>query len=182
MPMGIIFPISAPTFLHKHLVCDLGFIFILLVIYSIVYLNCSSLRFTVCGVGGTLLLSGLVVLTCIDQDEARHSFGHAGGMLTITTCAVDNLTKLIWKHVLTFQNVLTIDVAHKMVMGIGYWWVELGPDQDFFFVFLEVYMYWSIQVQVENSINLYVGYSLDPSIDNMCLKYVTSLSLLDIYP
>ncbi|XP_059462267.1 cationic amino acid transporter 2, vacuolar-like [Corylus avellana] len=40
-----------------------------------------SLRFTVCGVGGILLLSGLVVLTCIDQDDARHSFGHAGGFL-----------------------------------------------------------------------------------------------------
>ncbi|KAB1223317.1 Cationic amino acid transporter 2, vacuolar [Morella rubra] len=36
------------------------------------------LRFTLCGVGGTLLLSGFVVLTCIDQDDARHSFGHAG--------------------------------------------------------------------------------------------------------
>ncbi|KAG6642819.1 cationic amino acid transporter 2, vacuolar-like isoform X1 [Carya illinoinensis] len=40
-----------------------------------------SLRFTMCGVGGTFLLSGLVVLTCIDQDDARHSFGHAGGFI-----------------------------------------------------------------------------------------------------
>ncbi|XP_065627985.1 cationic amino acid transporter 2, vacuolar isoform X1 [Quercus suber] len=40
-----------------------------------------SLRFSLCGVGGTLLLSGLVVLTCIDQDDARHSFGHTGGFV-----------------------------------------------------------------------------------------------------
>ncbi|KAG5556207.1 hypothetical protein RHGRI_006728 [Rhododendron griersonianum] len=40
----------------------------------------SFIRFTVCGLGGVLLLSGLVVLTCIDQDDARHSFGHTGGM------------------------------------------------------------------------------------------------------
>jgi len=47
-----------------------------------------------CGVGGTLLLSGLIVLTCIDQDDARHSFGHTGGMLDILTYAVENVTKL----------------------------------------------------------------------------------------
>ncbi|GMI65034.1 cationic amino acid transporter 2 [Hibiscus trionum] len=37
------------------------------------------IRLTCCGVGGLLLLSGLVVLTCIDQDDARHNFGHTGG-------------------------------------------------------------------------------------------------------
>ncbi|XVE90222.1 hypothetical protein DITRI_Ditri20bG0061700 [Diplodiscus trichospermus] len=42
----------------------------------------SLLRFTLCGAGGVLLLSGLVVLTCIDQDDARHNFGHTGGMLS----------------------------------------------------------------------------------------------------
>ncbi|XVE62498.1 hypothetical protein DITRI_Ditri06bG0122600 [Diplodiscus trichospermus] len=41
----------------------------------------SLLRFTLCGVGGILLLSGLVVLTCIDQDDARHNFGHTGGFI-----------------------------------------------------------------------------------------------------
>jgi len=41
----------------------------------------SYLRFTICGIGGLLLLSGLVSLTCIDQDEARHSFGHTGGFI-----------------------------------------------------------------------------------------------------
>ncbi|GKV30512.1 hypothetical protein SLEP1_g39317 [Rubroshorea leprosula] len=39
------------------------------------------LRYTLCGIGGVLLLSGLIVLTTIDQDEARHTFGHRGGFL-----------------------------------------------------------------------------------------------------
>ncbi|KAM1332356.1 hypothetical protein FF1_008421 [Malus domestica] len=39
----------------------------------------SILRFTVCGVSGVLLLCCLIVLTCIDQDDTRHSFGHTGG-------------------------------------------------------------------------------------------------------
>ncbi|XP_062096367.1 cationic amino acid transporter 2, vacuolar-like [Humulus lupulus] len=41
----------------------------------------SFLRYSLCGVGGVLILSGLVVLTCIDQDDARHSFGHTGGFI-----------------------------------------------------------------------------------------------------
>ncbi|KAF5937972.1 hypothetical protein HYC85_025478 [Camellia sinensis] len=38
-------------------------------------------RFGVCGIGVVLILSGLVVLTCIDQDDARHSFGHTGAQV-----------------------------------------------------------------------------------------------------
>ncbi|KAJ6846563.1 cationic amino acid transporter 3, mitochondrial-like [Iris pallida] len=38
-----------------------------------------STQYSVCCVGGFLLLGGLAVLSCIDQDDARHSFGHAGG-------------------------------------------------------------------------------------------------------
>ncbi|GMY20298.1 cationic amino acid transporter 4, vacuolar-like isoform X1 [Fagus crenata] len=42
--------------------------------------DCTSiLRFTLCGVGGVLLLCSLIVLAYIDQDDARHSFGHTGG-------------------------------------------------------------------------------------------------------
>ncbi|XP_019422051.1 PREDICTED: cationic amino acid transporter 2, vacuolar-like isoform X2 [Lupinus angustifolius] len=41
----------------------------------------SSVRFALYGVGSILLLSGLVFLTCIDQDDARHNFGHSGGFL-----------------------------------------------------------------------------------------------------
>ncbi|KAL2550752.1 Growth-regulating factor [Forsythia ovata] len=45
---------------------------------SSVSLN-SSIRFTLCGIGGdVLLLSGLVMLTWIDQDDLRHNFGHSG--------------------------------------------------------------------------------------------------------
>ncbi|CAL0317148.1 unnamed protein product [Lupinus luteus] len=39
----------------------------------------SSVRITLCGVGGALVLCGLVFLTIIDQDDARHNFGHSGG-------------------------------------------------------------------------------------------------------
>ncbi|XP_018833429.2 cationic amino acid transporter 4, vacuolar-like [Juglans regia] len=38
----------------------------------------SILRFALCGVG-VLLLCSLIVLACIDQDDARHNFGHSGG-------------------------------------------------------------------------------------------------------
>nr|GME08741.1 cationic amino acid transporter 2, vacuolar-like [Ipomoea batatas] len=38
-------------------------------------------RFTLSGIGGFLVLSGLVVLTTIDQDVARHNFGHSGGFV-----------------------------------------------------------------------------------------------------
>ncbi|KAK3015683.1 hypothetical protein RJ639_006618 [Escallonia herrerae] len=41
----------------------------------------SSFRFSLCGAGGVLLLSGLIVLTSIDQDDARHNFGHTGGFI-----------------------------------------------------------------------------------------------------
>ncbi|KAL8152404.1 hypothetical protein V2J09_010164 [Rumex salicifolius] len=41
----------------------------------------SVLRYTLSGAGGALLIAGLIVLTCIDQDDARHTFGHTGGIL-----------------------------------------------------------------------------------------------------
>lgn len=37
-------------------------------------------RFVSCGVGGVLLLGSLIVLASLDQDDARHSFGHRGGL------------------------------------------------------------------------------------------------------
>ncbi|PSS01682.1 Cationic amino acid transporter 2, vacuolar like [Actinidia chinensis var. chinensis] len=61
----------------------------------------SFFRFPVCGLGGILLLSGFVVLTCIDQDDARHSFGHTGGFicpfvpLLPITCILINVYLLI---------------------------------------------------------------------------------------
>ncbi|PIA59869.1 hypothetical protein AQUCO_00400618v1 [Aquilegia coerulea] len=41
----------------------------------------SLFRFSVCGLGGVLLLCGLIALTWIDQDNARHTFGHTGGFI-----------------------------------------------------------------------------------------------------
>jgi len=38
-------------------------------------------RYLACFVGGLLLLGGLVILCWIDQDDGRHSFGHAGGFI-----------------------------------------------------------------------------------------------------
>ncbi|XP_010909913.1 cationic amino acid transporter 2, vacuolar [Elaeis guineensis] len=38
-------------------------------------------RYSACFVGGLLLLGGLVILSWIDQDDGRHSFGHAGGFI-----------------------------------------------------------------------------------------------------
>ncbi|CAK8533035.1 unnamed protein product [Lathyrus sativus] len=51
----------------------------------------SSVRFTLCGVGGTFVLSGLVFLTCIDQDDARHMFGNSEGF----TCPLVPLLPII---------------------------------------------------------------------------------------
>lgn len=39
------------------------------------------LQYFACSVGGLLLLGGLSVLSFIKQDDARHSFGHAGGFI-----------------------------------------------------------------------------------------------------
>ncbi|KEH25558.1 cationic amino acid transporter 2, vacuolar protein [Medicago truncatula] len=61
----------------------------------------SSVRFTLCGVGGILLLSGFVFLTCIDQDDERHNFGSTGGFkcplvpLLPITCILINSYLLI---------------------------------------------------------------------------------------
>ncbi|KAK1311124.1 Cationic amino acid transporter 2, vacuolar [Acorus calamus] len=41
----------------------------------------SLLRYVACIIGGLLLLCGLIMLSWIDQDETRHSFGHTGGFI-----------------------------------------------------------------------------------------------------
>ncbi|XP_074587150.1 cationic amino acid transporter 2, vacuolar-like [Curcuma longa] len=41
----------------------------------------SVLRYATCSAGGLLLVAGLFVLSWIDQDDARHNFGHAGGFI-----------------------------------------------------------------------------------------------------
>ncbi|KAH6794484.1 cationic amino acid transporter 2 [Perilla frutescens var. hirtella] len=61
----------------------------------------SILRSTLCGIGLLLLVSGLILLTSIDQDDARHNFGHAGGFicpfvpLLPVTCILINMYLLI---------------------------------------------------------------------------------------
>lgn len=41
----------------------------------------SYLRILMCGIGAVLIASCLVILTCIQQDDGRHNFGHSGGFL-----------------------------------------------------------------------------------------------------
>ncbi|KAG6414351.1 hypothetical protein SASPL_127071 [Salvia splendens] len=41
----------------------------------------STYRYSLCGIGGVLVMSGLILLTWIDQDDARHSFGQTGGFI-----------------------------------------------------------------------------------------------------
>ncbi|KAG4166900.1 hypothetical protein ERO13_A13G163800v2 [Gossypium hirsutum] len=71
----------------------------------------SLIRFTLCGAGGLLLLSGLVILTCIDQDDERHNFGHAGGFicpfvpLLPISCILINVYLLINLEVATWVRV-----------------------------------------------------------------------------
>jgi len=45
----------------------------------------SLMRYSLCAFGGSLLLGGLVVLSWIEQDDGRHSFGHAGGKLFLNS-------------------------------------------------------------------------------------------------
>ncbi|CAL5185594.1 unnamed protein product [Lathyrus oleraceus] len=91
--------LAIDTFVHngnrKKLVgCVIAFIclgvFILTFAASSTYFL-SSVRFTLCGVGGTLVLFGLVFLTCIDQDDARHRFGNSQGF----TCPLVPLLPII---------------------------------------------------------------------------------------
>lgn len=51
----------------------------MLILISFYYFPSRSVRYSACSVGGLLLLVGLAVLSWIDQDDGRHSFGHSGG-------------------------------------------------------------------------------------------------------
>jgi cationic amino acid transporter 1 len=82
------FPIAIDTYLNegnRRRVVEWTIAFICLGAFVLTYaascLTLSSVRFALCGVGGILLVSGFVFLTCIDQDEARHNFGHSGGFV-----------------------------------------------------------------------------------------------------
>ncbi|KAI3959700.1 hypothetical protein MKW92_008713 [Papaver armeniacum] len=77
-----------------------------------------SARYLLCGLGVSLLLCGLIVLSWIDQDNARHSFGHIGGF----TCPFVPL--------LPIASIL-INVYLLINLGVGTWirvsvWLILG--------------------------------------------------------
>lgn len=64
----------------------------------------SSVRFTLSGIGGVLVLSGLVVLTTIDQDVARHNFGHSGGMYFLRSPTLLSLLMHVCRFLSQFPN------------------------------------------------------------------------------
>ncbi|XP_043701896.1 cationic amino acid transporter 3, mitochondrial-like isoform X1 [Telopea speciosissima] len=82
------------------------------------YLPCIP-RFTLCGVGGALTLCGLIVLSWIDQDDARHSFGHTGGFicpfvpLLPVACILVNVYLMINLEVSTWMR-----VSAWMIIGV----------------------------------------------------------------
>ncbi|KAF7801439.1 cationic amino acid transporter 2, vacuolar-like [Senna tora] len=79
----------------------------------------SSVRYTLCGAGGILLLSGLVFLTCIDQDDARHNFGHSGGFICPFVPLLPILCILINCYLLISLGVATwARVSVWLVIGV----------------------------------------------------------------
>ncbi|XP_022154481.1 cationic amino acid transporter 2, vacuolar [Momordica charantia] len=91
----------------------------LLLTYAATNLSLPSyLRYSVSGVGGMLLLSALVVLSCIDQDDARHSFGHEGGFI----CPLVPLLPIVC---------ILINTYLLINLGVGTWarvsiWLVIG--------------------------------------------------------
>ncbi|XP_021756012.1 cationic amino acid transporter 2, vacuolar-like isoform X2 [Chenopodium quinoa] len=73
--------------------------------------------FTLFVVGFALLISSLIVLSCINQDDARHSFGHAGGffcplipVLPVASILINmyllvNLGAATWVRVLVWMTI-----------------------------------------------------------------------------
>lgn len=72
------------------------------------------IRFTLCGIGGLFLLSGLIVLTCIDQDDARHKFGHTGGF----TCPFVPLLPIAC---ILINSYLLINIGGATWMRVSLW-------------------------------------------------------------
>lgn len=80
-----------------------NYVFLSKLLNSLFGYSIRLVRFTICGIGGALLLFGLIVLTLIEQDDARHSFGHSGGMCYFILCCCPFFLKkkicLVWKRV-----------------------------------------------------------------------------------
>ncbi|XP_012575269.1 uncharacterized protein [Cicer arietinum] len=118
-----------------------GMLGILLMSFSI-YLN--YIRFTVCGVRGTSLMSGFVFLTCTDQDDTRHKFGHYGGFtcpfgpLLLTTCILINSYLLInlgyglGRHLASTKLSSNKTIKRIRVRGGNVKWREIRLDTDNF--------------------------------------------------
>ncbi|KAG6411676.1 hypothetical protein SASPL_129760 [Salvia splendens] len=51
------------------------------ILNKITIIHSNTYRYSLCGVGGVLVMSSLILLTWIDQDDARHSFGQTGGFI-----------------------------------------------------------------------------------------------------
>ncbi|KEH25561.1 putative amino acid/polyamine transporter I, cationic amino acid transporter [Medicago truncatula] len=88
-------------------------VFVLTFAASSTYLP-SSVRFTLCGVGGIVLLSGFVFLTCIDQDDERHNFGHSGGF----TCPLVPLLPIIC---IVINSYLLISLGGATWLRVSVW-------------------------------------------------------------
>ncbi|XP_027351130.1 cationic amino acid transporter 2, vacuolar-like [Abrus precatorius] len=74
----------------------------------------SSVRFSMGGVGGFLLLSGFVYLTYIDQDDARHNFGHSGGF----TCP---LVPLLPIACILINSYLLVSLGDGALLRVSIW-------------------------------------------------------------
>ncbi|MBA0832802.1 hypothetical protein Goarm_017167 [Gossypium armourianum] len=87
----------------------------------------SLVRFSLGAVGAAILLCSLVVLACLNQDEARHSFGHTGGFLCPFVPLLPAACILINSYLLMSLGVGTwIRVSIWLIMGalvyISYGW------------------------------------------------------------
>lgn len=87
----------------------------------------SLVRFSLGTVGAAILLCSLVVLACLNQDEARHSFGHTGGFLCPFVPFLPAACILINSYLLMSLGVGTwIRVSIWLIMGalvyISYGW------------------------------------------------------------
>ncbi|KAG4122017.1 hypothetical protein ERO13_D11G241700v2 [Gossypium hirsutum] len=93
---------------------------------SVEYLP-SLVHFSLGAVGAAILLCSLVVLACLNQDEARHSFGHTGGFLCPFVPFLPAACILINSYLLMSLGVGTwIRVSIWLIMGalvyISYGW------------------------------------------------------------
>ncbi|KAK5785861.1 Cationic amino acid transporter 4, vacuolar -like protein [Gossypium arboreum] len=87
----------------------------------------SLVRFSLGTVGAAILLCSLVVLACLNQDEARHCFGHTGGFLCPFVPFLPAACILINAYLLMSLGVGTwIRVSIWLIMGalvyISYGW------------------------------------------------------------